>query len=298
LRRARWCVPGYCCTHAGHALALPCCLLRPARAHLGCTCRITRAHTHTHTHTHTRTRTHPNGARTQEWKRDLAAVNPRAAEALADPQEYPNLFAGLAEAVELEPLSSKAQVRSGRRRTQPASRLHRSSLLPVADLQACRRQKHAGMRTCTSLRPRRQHGAHTHSLTPSHKHTNTHTQPGGCGAPAGPRVCRPGGVRAAGRQPGAAASSAGHQRWRRRRRPCTRECCCCGVFGSCSKLTAGWVVCAAACVMPVVPCTATESLVCASVLARVAARGQRQRRHACRVLASSSSTQPWSSSGR
>jgi hypothetical protein len=31
----------------------------------------------------------------QDWKRDLASVNPKAADALADPQEYPNLFPGL-----------------------------------------------------------------------------------------------------------------------------------------------------------------------------------------------------------
>jgi coatomer subunit beta' len=31
----------------------------------------------------------------QEWKKDLASVNPKAADALADPQDYPNLFPGL-----------------------------------------------------------------------------------------------------------------------------------------------------------------------------------------------------------
>jgi hypothetical protein len=31
----------------------------------------------------------------QEWKKDLASVNPKAADALADPEDYPNLFPGL-----------------------------------------------------------------------------------------------------------------------------------------------------------------------------------------------------------
>jgi hypothetical protein len=31
----------------------------------------------------------------QEWKKDLASVNPKAADALADPEDYPNLFLGL-----------------------------------------------------------------------------------------------------------------------------------------------------------------------------------------------------------
>lgn len=48
----------------------------------------------------------------QEWKKDLASVNPRAADALADPEEYPNLFPGLADAVGLEAAAAKAQVRA------------------------------------------------------------------------------------------------------------------------------------------------------------------------------------------
>lgn len=40
----------------------------------------------------------------------MAAVNPRAADALADPAEYPNLFPGLSEAVTLEAAGKQAQV--------------------------------------------------------------------------------------------------------------------------------------------------------------------------------------------
>lgn len=46
----------------------------------------------------------------QEWKKDLAGVNPRAADALADPEEYPNLFPGLDEAAAMEAAVAKAQV--------------------------------------------------------------------------------------------------------------------------------------------------------------------------------------------
>ena len=38
----------------------------------------------------------------QVWKDDLAKTNPRAAESLADPGTYPNLFPELDEALELE----------------------------------------------------------------------------------------------------------------------------------------------------------------------------------------------------
>jgi hypothetical protein len=37
-------------------------------------------------------------------------VNPRAADALADPEEYPNLFPGLTEAAGLEAAVAQAQV--------------------------------------------------------------------------------------------------------------------------------------------------------------------------------------------
>jgi hypothetical protein len=43
----------------------------------------------------------------QEWKKDLASVNPKAADALADPEDYPNLFPGLQ--VRLQAYVSKAQ---------------------------------------------------------------------------------------------------------------------------------------------------------------------------------------------
>ena len=32
---------------------------------------------------------------TKVWKQDLSRINPKAAEALADPEEYPNLFPDL-----------------------------------------------------------------------------------------------------------------------------------------------------------------------------------------------------------
>jgi coatomer subunit beta' len=47
----------------------------------------------------------------QEWKKDLAGVNARAADALADPEEYPNLFPGLDEAAAMEAAVAKAQAR-------------------------------------------------------------------------------------------------------------------------------------------------------------------------------------------
>jgi coatomer subunit beta' len=38
----------------------------------------------------------------QLWKRDLALQNPRAAESLANPSEYPNLFPDLEDALRAE----------------------------------------------------------------------------------------------------------------------------------------------------------------------------------------------------
>eukprot|EP00775_Hariotina_reticulata_P003982 gene3982-4235_t len=45
----------------------------------------------------------------KDWKKDLASVNPKAADALADPQEYPNLFPGLQEAILQEASAAAAQ---------------------------------------------------------------------------------------------------------------------------------------------------------------------------------------------
>eukprot|EP00879_Flechtneria_rotunda_P019952 GHRR01020972.1.p1 GENE.GHRR01020972.1~~GHRR01020972.1.p1 ORF type:complete len:816 (+),score=351.64 GHRR01020972.1:464-2911(+) len=45
----------------------------------------------------------------KEWKKDLASVNPKAADALADPEEYPNLFEGLQDAIGLEASSAATQ---------------------------------------------------------------------------------------------------------------------------------------------------------------------------------------------
>lgn len=36
------------------------------------------------------------------WQADLAKVNPKAAESLANPEEYPNLFPSLKEALQAE----------------------------------------------------------------------------------------------------------------------------------------------------------------------------------------------------
>jgi hypothetical protein len=52
----------------------------------------------------------------QDWKKDLAIVNPRAADALADPDEYPNLFPGLSDAAGMEAAVAKAQVRLAERK--------------------------------------------------------------------------------------------------------------------------------------------------------------------------------------
>eukprot|EP00877_Chromochloris_zofingiensis_P000490 jgi/Chrzof1/10441/UNPLg00368.t1 len=48
-------------------------------------------------------------AAVQEWKNDLAGLNSKAADALADPDEYPNLFPGLEDAVAAEPATAKTQ---------------------------------------------------------------------------------------------------------------------------------------------------------------------------------------------
>ncbi|WIA18293.1 hypothetical protein OEZ85_009758 [Tetradesmus obliquus] len=50
----------------------------------------------------------------KEWKKDLASVNPKAADALADPEDYPNLFPGLQEAVEMEAAAAAAQAAAAR----------------------------------------------------------------------------------------------------------------------------------------------------------------------------------------
>lgn len=42
-------------------------------------------------------------------------MNPRAADALADPDEYPNLFPGLSDAAGMEAAVAKAQVRLAER---------------------------------------------------------------------------------------------------------------------------------------------------------------------------------------
>lgn len=49
------------------------------------------------------------GCSCQEWKNDLAGLNSKAADALADPDEYPNLFPGLEDAVAAEPATAKTQ---------------------------------------------------------------------------------------------------------------------------------------------------------------------------------------------
>ena len=41
------------------------------------------------------------------WQADLAGVNPKAAEGLANPEEYPNLFPDLAEALAAEALLAR-----------------------------------------------------------------------------------------------------------------------------------------------------------------------------------------------
>ena len=51
------------------------------------------------------------------WREDLARINPKAAESLADPEQYPNLFPGLDEALERE-----AALRAGRATRIPAAR--------------------------------------------------------------------------------------------------------------------------------------------------------------------------------
>ncbi len=40
----------------------------------------------------------------QLWRKDLAKINPKAAESLADPAQYPNLFPDLELALEAEKL--------------------------------------------------------------------------------------------------------------------------------------------------------------------------------------------------
>jgi len=50
----------------------------------------------------------------KEWKADLAAINPKAAEALADPAEYPNMFPGLEEAIASEASAAATQAAVGR----------------------------------------------------------------------------------------------------------------------------------------------------------------------------------------
>ena len=43
----------------------------------------------------------------QVWKKDLQQQNPKAAESLADPDEYPNLFPDLQLALKAEELSAR-----------------------------------------------------------------------------------------------------------------------------------------------------------------------------------------------
>ena len=52
-------------------------------------------HTHTHTHTHTH-------SVVGLWQEDLSQTNPKAAQALADPTEYENLFPELKQALVAE----------------------------------------------------------------------------------------------------------------------------------------------------------------------------------------------------
>ena len=53
------------------------------------------AHTHTHTHTH-------NYSVVGLWREDLAKTNAKAAQSLADPTEYENLFPELKQALQAE----------------------------------------------------------------------------------------------------------------------------------------------------------------------------------------------------
>jgi hypothetical protein len=43
------------------------------------------------------------------WREDLRKVNPKAAEALADPSQYANLFPNMAEALQAESLQVRAR---------------------------------------------------------------------------------------------------------------------------------------------------------------------------------------------
>lgn len=65
----------------------------------------------------------------QDWKDDLASVNPKAADALADPEEYPNLFPGMQEAVGLESQAAGAQAAVARQPAAAYARLAAAGLL-------------------------------------------------------------------------------------------------------------------------------------------------------------------------
>ena len=62
------------------------------------------------------------GAALSAWKSGLAKVNPRAAEALADPGEYPNLFPGWAEALAAEGSSPPPRASSAKAAVAAAAR--------------------------------------------------------------------------------------------------------------------------------------------------------------------------------